>query len=90
MPDNDRFWVSVGGSYKLVAEARRSTSAYSHLFVKDTPINIVGGRAIRRLPASATTSARVNSHVDIISVAMHYRWDEPPAPPPKKGYFKAK
>ena len=24
----------------------------------------------------------VSSHIDIISVGFHYRWDEPPAPAP--------
>ena len=46
--------------------------------------------AIRGSTATAYAGT-VDSHIDIISVAMHYRWDDPaPAPAPKQGYFKAK
>lgn len=86
LPDNDRFWVAVGGSYQWSPKLSFDL-AYSHLFVKDTPINVVAGNPSFTGVAYVGT---VDSHVDIISVAMHYRWDSPPAPEPKKGYFKAK
>lgn len=86
LPDNDRFWVAIGGSYQWSPKLSFDL-AYSHLFVKDTPINVVAGN-----PSFTGVGyvGSVDSHVDIISVAMHYRWDNPPAPEPKKGYFKAK
>jgi long-chain fatty acid transport protein len=90
LPDNDRYWASVGGTYKLTPKITLD-AAYSHLFVKNTPINIT---ATSGNPWFATTGVpyvgTADSHIDIISVAMHYRWDEPAAPEPKKGYFKAK
>ena len=86
LPDNDRYWLSIGASYKLTPKLSFDL-AYSHLFVKDTPINVVG-RAIRGSRFAYVGS--VDSHVDIISVGLKYRFDEPPPPPPKQGYFKAK
>ena len=86
LPDNDRFWVSLGGTYQWSPKLSFDL-AYSHLFVKDTPINVVAGN-----PSFTGVAyiGSVDSHVDIISVGLKYRWDEPAAPPAKKGYFKAK
>jgi long-chain fatty acid transport protein len=61
--------------------------AYSHLFVKSTPINVVAGNPWW---TGFDYVGTVDSHVDIISVAMKYRWDTPAAAPVKQGYFKAK
>jgi long-chain fatty acid transport protein len=86
LPDNDRYWLSIGGTYRLTPKITFDV-AYSHLFVKDTPINVVAGNP------SFTGFAYVGSvdaHVDIISVGLKYRFDEPPPPPPQQGYFKAK
>ncbi|HEY5378829.1 MAG TPA: OmpP1/FadL family transporter [Pseudolabrys sp.] len=85
LPDNDRYWVSLGGTYKWSPKLSFDL-AYSHLFVKDTPINVVAGNPSFTGLAYVGT---VDSHIDIISVAMKYRWDDP-APPVKQGYFKAK
>ena len=86
LPDNDRFWVSVGGTYRLTPKITID-AAYSHLFVKDTPINVVAGNPSFTGFAYVGT---VDSHVDIISLALKYRFDEPAPPPPKQGFFKAK
>ena len=92
LPDNDRTWLSVGASYQ-VTNKLAFDFAYSHLFVKSTPINLAAGNG-NPWSASATSYTyigSVDSQVDIISVAMKYRWDDPPAPAPvKHGYFKAK
>jgi long-chain fatty acid transport protein len=85
LPDNDRYWVSVGGTYKWSPKLSFDL-AYSHLFVKSTPINVVAGNPwFTGFPYVGTSDSRI----DIISVAMKYRWDDP-APPVKQGYFKAK
>jgi long-chain fatty acid transport protein len=74
LPDNDRTWLSVGATYK-VTNALSLDFAYSHLFVKDTSIDI-----------SSTTNpwytgvayvGTVASHIDIVSVALKYRFDAP-------------
>lgn len=88
LPDNDRFWASVGGTYRWSPKLSFDF-AYSHLFVKDTPINITaasGNPSFTGFPYVGS----VDSHIDIISVAMKYRWDNPAPEPVKQGYFKAK
>ncbi|HEY6864986.1 MAG TPA: outer membrane protein transport protein, partial [Burkholderiales bacterium] len=44
LPDNDRYWVSVGGQYR-VSNAGTLDFGYSHLFVKNTSINQPGTNA---------------------------------------------
>jgi long-chain fatty acid transport protein len=44
LPDNDRYWLSFGGQYRL-SNAATLDFGYSHLFVKDTSINQNGGNA---------------------------------------------
>ena len=89
LPDNDRYWLSVGGTYHGHDENHRSILAYSHLFVKDTPINISSAANPWFDPASAY-AGNVYSHVDIISVGLKYRWDNPEPAPVSKLYHKYK
>ena len=56
--------------------------AYSHLFVKSTPINITAASGNPWFDWRHVIVGTVDSHVDIISVALKYRWDNP-APAPK-------
>jgi long-chain fatty acid transport protein len=89
IPDNDRLWLSAGATYKLTPKLSFDL-AYSHIFVKSTHIDITSPTNpwFNGIDAYA---GDVSSHVDIVSVAMKYRWDEPAAPAPKsKLYTKAK
>lgn len=84
IPDNDRIWASIGAGYRW-NEKLSFDVAYSHLFVRDTKI------AISSLPGSNTAEfataglpffADVDSRVDIVSVGLKYRWDNPVKPIP--------
>jgi long-chain fatty acid transport protein len=86
LPDNDRYWASIGATYKWSPKTTLDF-AYSHLFVKSTPINDVAGNPWFTGVAYVGTA---DSHIDIISVSMRYRWDDPAPEPVKQGYFKAK
>jgi long-chain fatty acid transport protein len=89
IPDADRTWLSIGGSYKYNAKTSFDL-AYSHVFVKNAPINITNAsNPFFALGGGTTYTGNVDSHLDIISVALKYRWDDP-APPVRQGYFKAK
>jgi long-chain fatty acid transport protein len=85
LPDNDRVWLSIGGSYKW-NEKLSFDVAYTHIFVRDTPIRIVPGHqdfsaapvAFGGLPFVGDVDARV----DIFSVGLKYRWDTPSIPIP--------
>jgi long-chain fatty acid transport protein len=82
LPDNDRYWLSFGASYQMTPKLSFDL-AYSHLFVKSTPINVVAGNPWW---TGFDYVGTVDSHVDIVSVAMKYRWDSP-APAPKSTLY---
>ena len=80
LPDNDRTWLSIGGTYQWSPKMSFDL-AYSHLFVKSTPINISAASGNPWFSNGITYIGSADLHVDIVSVAMKYRWDEPaPAP----------
>lgn len=87
LPDNDRTWLSVGASYELTKRWGLQF-AYSHLFVKDTSINISDSSS-PHFNGYYAYKGTVDSQVDVISVGMHYRWDTPAEPTPQL-YTKAK
>jgi long-chain fatty acid transport protein len=82
LPDNDRLWLSIGGSYKW-SEKIRLDAAYTHIFVKDAPINITAASGNPWFASGVSYVGSADSHIDIISVAMTYRFDTPAAPAPK-------
>jgi len=88
LPDNDRVWASLGATYKWSNKVTLD-AAYSHIFVKSTPIDISAASGNPLFASGVSYIGSVDAHVDIISVALKYRWDDP-APPVKQGYFKAK
>ena len=68
----------------MMTSAYPSSSAYTHTFVKNTPIRIVPGigtSSRRRFPVSASPPfplvAGADARVDIVSVGLTYRWDDP-------------
>jgi long-chain fatty acid transport protein len=89
LPDNDRLWLSAGGTYKLTPKMSFDL-AYSHIFVKSANIDIsaVSGNPWFNPAVPITYVGDVSSHVDIISVAMKYRWDNPAPAPTSTLYHK--
>jgi long-chain fatty acid transport protein len=78
LPDNDRYWASVGAAYQW-NEHLSFDFAYTHIFAKDTAIRILPGHQdFAGLPFVAD----VDSKVDIVSVGLRYRWDNPQEPIP--------
>jgi long-chain fatty acid transport protein len=63
IPDNNRYWIALGGQYKVSA-AGAIDFGYAHLFVKDSPINSTS-------PAPALVGTYKNS-VDILSAQYTY------------------
>ena len=90
VPDNDRIWLSAGGTYQYSNKISLDL-AYTHVFLKSTSINITAASGNPWYnPLLGSYVGDVSSHVDIISVGFHYRWDNPaPAPAPvSKLYHK--
>jgi long-chain fatty acid transport protein len=85
LADNDRTWLSVGATYKFTDKLTLDF-AYSHLFVNSTPINVVAGNP--SFNGAVTYTGTVDSHIDIVSVGLKYRWDEPVQTATKQLYVK--
>ena len=66
IPGNDRYWLSFGAGYK-VNKKMDLDFGYSHLFLKETPIDNPGetGYAVRGL---------YDSSVDILSAQVNYKF----------------
>lgn len=77
LPDNDRIWTSIGLSYRAMDNLWLDL-AYTHIFVDDTPVNVVPGNPwFVGVPYVGT----VDASVDIISLGFRYRFGAPPSPP---------
>jgi len=74
IPDNDRVWASIGASYKL-SEKLSVDASYSHIFVKNAPVRLVPGNPQFVDPLLFTGGTKPT--VDIVSLAIKYRWDSP-------------
>jgi len=75
--DNDRTWLSIGATYNFNAKTTIDL-AYSHGFVKSAPINITSpSNPLFAIGGGTTYTGNVDSHFDIISVGLRYRWDNP-------------
>src|ERR1700688_1240410 len=88
IPDDDRIWLSIGGTYKYSAKTTIDL-AYSHIFVKTAPINIVdASNPFFALGGGSTYTGNVSSSLDIISLSLKYRWDNPAPEPIKQAFHK--
>jgi long-chain fatty acid transport protein len=87
--DNDRLWVSAGIGYQATPQLRIDAS-YSHLFVKDAPIDLsaTSGNPSFDPAVPVTYRAVAEPSIDIVSVSLTYRWDRPSSPAPAQGVFK--
>jgi long-chain fatty acid transport protein len=67
IPDSDRIWASLGGSYKWT-ESTTIDFAYTHIFLKD--------ESLRRTSVAAglPVVADVEAKTDILSVALKTKW----------------
>jgi long-chain fatty acid transport protein len=67
LPDNERYWLSLGASYKIT-DSMTANLAYSHVFVEDGDVNLA---AAGPLPALVTS---FDQHVDIITIGLTRDW----------------
>jgi len=65
IPDNDRYWLSAGANYKLSDDSSIDI-AYSHIFVRDTPIDKTNDTTINALKDRLRGS--YDSQVDVLSL----------------------
>ncbi len=67
VPDNDRFWLSVGASYQL-SESMRANVAYSHIFMKDGDVELAASGVLPPL------SATFEQSIDIVAASLTMDW----------------
>ena len=83
IPDNTRFWASLGASWQIF-KGLRADLVYSHVFEPSASVNI---SAASGNPWFATTKTPLNpfgvtyignaqSHADILSIGLNWRWDD--------------
>jgi long-chain fatty acid transport protein len=78
LPDNDRFWYSIGASYKPAMISGLSLDlAYTFIDVKGTPIDISVASGNPWLNATGTYIGNVNADVHILSLGIRYRFNAP-------------
>jgi long-chain fatty acid transport protein len=69
LPDSDRIWTSIGAGWKITNKLTADVS-YAHLFARNGTIDQTSSTGVRLV-------ADTRSHVDIVSVGLTYRWDDP-------------
>lgn len=81
LPDGDRYFASVGASYRYNEKIQFDVS-YQHLFSVGgrNRIAIVPGEPLYTAPLAFLGTS--DPSADIVSVGLKYRWDTPPAPAP--------
>jgi len=79
IPDNDRFWLSVGASWQIFPGVMWFDLAYSHIWVKDPSINITAASGNPWFNGFSYTGD-VDAHVDIFSGSLVWRFGAGPAP----------
>jgi long-chain fatty acid transport protein len=74
--DNDRLWLSVGASYKW-NDRFKFDIGYTHIFVNDATVNYGPGHPQFRPTVPVPFQATAKPYIDIVSVGITYRWDDP-------------
>jgi long-chain fatty acid transport protein len=69
IPDNDRLWASVGATWQLFRGIHFDL-AYTHIWVKDAPVNISAASGNPWFNGVVNYNGTVNGHADIISGAL--------------------
>jgi long-chain fatty acid transport protein len=75
LPDNDKIWASIGFSWKIAPFASFDL-AYTHLWVKDTTVNISAASGNPSFNGSITYIGTADSHADMISLSLVARFDD--------------
>lgn len=81
VPDNDRVWLSAGASFKMLPNFIMDVG-YSHIWVKDSNINIsqTSGNPWFNPAAPIAYVGTASVGINIFSVGFRYMFDAPPPP----------
>ena len=84
LPDNDRIWLSAGASYKILPNFIMDIG-YSHIWVKDSNINISAASGNPWFTPPITYVGNASVGINIYSVGLRYMFNAPPPPVMTKG-----
>jgi len=78
VPDNNRFWLSVGASWQVFRGVSFDL-AYSHIWVQNPSINITAasGNPWFALGSGVSYVGNVDAHIDILSASLVWRFGLP-------------
>lgn len=75
VPDEDRFWLAIGGQYRMTKQLAFDVG-YAHLFVKDASMNLCSPAAAAANPAACSGKNNLvgnyNNNVNIISMQARF------------------
>jgi long-chain fatty acid transport protein len=77
LPDNDRFWLSVGASYKMLPNFIMDVG-YSHIWVKDANINVSAGNPWFNPAVPISYVGNASTGINVYSVGFRYMFDALP------------
>jgi len=84
--DNDRLWLSAGGSYQLTDKLKLDLG-YTYIHVNKAKVNYTGTHPQQ---AAVFYTAEAKPYIHIVSAGLTYRWDDPaqtiPAQPVVRKY----
>jgi long-chain fatty acid transport protein len=67
IPDNDRFWVAIGASYRVIEKVDVDVG-YVHIFIEDAEINNTD------LSTGHVLAGRYESNINIFSAQVSYHF----------------
>ena len=76
LPDSNRIWTTVGLSYAIDKKLSFDAS-YAHIFPSGKKILINSSHPAWNPLVPVPLAASYSSHIDIVSVGLNYRWDDP-------------
>jgi long-chain fatty acid transport protein len=77
LPDNDRFWLSVGASYKMLPNFIMDVG-YSHIWVRDSNINVSPGNPWFNPAVPISYVGTASAGINVYSVGFRYMFNAPP------------
>ena len=71
IPDGDRFWLSVGGTWN-VTKALSLTAAYTHIFVADTKVSLVDSGPVSSNFLRGNLTASYSNQINIFATSAKF------------------
>lgn len=77
--DNDRLWLSAGGSYQITDRIKLDLG-YTYIHVNKATVNYTGAHPQQQFQPQAQKvyyTAEAKPYIHILSAGLTYRWDDP-------------